>query len=622
MKAQERILMIADGLAAANSYSSLRFCLATILEDMAAKCTRCSACQKDCAFLKKYGPPGEIAASYEPTDKDCQALPFECSLCGLCAAVCPEKLNPCDMFMGMRQEKMRRDPLDYREHAGYLAYEKRGASQRYSYYALPEHCDTVFFPGCTLAGTRSDKTLKIYEHLRSTMPNLGIVLDCCMKISHDLGREDHFRLMFQEMKDFLIQQGVKNVLLACPNCYRIFRAHGEPLTISTIYEYMDSKSLPPRETVPGIVTIHDPCPLRFSPEIQASIRSLVAKMGLTIAEMPHQKETTLCCGEGGFVTCLSPELATNWGDMRKSEAAGKRTITYCAGCTNHLNGRTPTSHIVDLLWEPQATMAGNVGITKAPFTYLKRLKLKKTFKQQIIAPITRERTFTGDGGRKSSMLARILLLGVIAAMILVFRLTGAARYLDQETLRQGIEGYGALGPFVYMLIYALAPSLLLPGLPLTIAGGILFGPFWGVIYAITGATIGACIAFLVARYIARDWVERKLRSPKWRRLDEGVEKHGWKVVAFTRIIPLFPFNLLNYAFGLTRIKFLHYAVATFFCMLPACIAFIVFSSSLLDLLRGKISLTFVAGLGLIIMVSLIPLFYGRYKKKKGIHDPL
>ena len=143
-----------------------------------------------------------------------------------------------------------------------------------------------------------------------------------------------------------------------------------------------------------------------------------------------------------------------------------------------------------------------------------------------------------------------------------------------------------------------------------------------MVYTITGATIGACIAFLVARYIARDWVERKLWSPKWRRLDEGVEKHGWKVVAFTRLIPLFPFNLLNYAFGLTRIKFVHYAVATFFCMLPACIAFIVFSSSLLDLLKGRISLTFVVGLGLVILVSLLPLLYRRYKKKKGSHDPL
>ncbi|MCX5831888.1 MAG: TVP38/TMEM64 family protein [Deltaproteobacteria bacterium] len=221
---------------------------------------------------------------------------------------------------------------------------------------------------------------------------------------------------------------------------------------------------------------------------------------------------------------------------------------------------------------------------------------------------------------KTNMMNRILLLSVIAAMVLAFRLTGAARYLDHETLRQGMESVGGLAPFVYMLIYALAPSLLLPGLPITIAGGVLFGPFWGVIYTTIGSTIGACLAFLVARYVAREWVEGKLLSPRWRRLDASAEQHGWKVVAFTRLIPLFPFNLLNYAFGLTRIKFLHYAVATFLCMLPACIAFIVFSSSLLDLLRGKVSLTFVAGLGLIILVSLLPLLCGRYKKKEGIHE--
>jgi len=601
--------------------------LAAITGEVAEKCTRCAACQQDCAFLRKYGTPGELAASYDPDDSSFHSLPFECSLCQLCAAVCPVKLNPSDLFLEMRREKTRRDPLDYPEHVGLLAYEKRGTSRRFTYYAIPENCDTVFFPGCALAGTRSGTTLKIYDHLKNYIPSLGIVLDCCLKISHDLGREDYFRAMFREMKDYLVQSGVKKVIVACPNCHRIFSAYGEELAVGTMYEIMDQYPLPVKEKVPGTVTVHDPCPLRFSPAVHIVVRSLVAKQGLAIEEMPHHGESTVCCGEGGFVVGLSPDLAAQWKKIRKDEAAGRRMITYCAGCTNHLDGISPTSHIVDLLWDPNATMAGKVAITKAPFTYLNRLKLKRTLKQRITAPITRERTFTGEGtegggGKKTGMMKRILLLGAIAAMILAFRLTGAARYLDQETLRQWIEGYGGLAPFVYMLIYALAPSLLLPGLPITIAGGVLFGPFWGVVYTIIGATIGACIAFLVARYIARDWVERKLRSPRWRRLDEGVEKHGWKVVAFTRLIPLFPFNLLNYAFGLTRIKFLHYAVATFFCMLPACIAFIVFSSSLLDVLKGKISLTFVAGLGLVILVSLIPLLYGRYKKKKGIHDPL
>ncbi|MBI5593716.1 MAG: TVP38/TMEM64 family protein [Deltaproteobacteria bacterium] len=87
------------------------------------------------------------------------------------------------------------------------------------------------------------------------------------------------------------------------------------------------------------------------------------------------------------------------------------------------------------------------------------------------------------------------------------------------------------------------------------------------------------------------------------------------IVAFTRLIPIFPFNLLNYAFGLTKIKFLHYAVTTFICMLPACIAFIVFSSSLLDVIRGRFSIEFVIGLVLIVLISIVPVLVQKRRKK-------
>jgi uncharacterized membrane protein YdjX (TVP38/TMEM64 family) len=137
-----------------------------------------------------------------------------------------------------------------------------------------------------------------------------------------------------------------------------------------------------------------------------------------------------------------------------------------------------------------------------------------------------------------------------------------------------------------------------------------------VVYAICGATIGATLAFLLGRYAGRDWVKQKLSGPRWKQLDQEVEKHGWKVVAFTRLIPLFPYNLLNFAFGLTGVKLLHYIVASFIFMLPACIAYILLSSSLLDALKGRISPAFIIGLFAVILVSSIPFLYNRYKKKK------
>jgi len=152
----------------------------TIREDINAKCTRCGACRQDCAFLRKYGTPASWLHPMPPTTTESS---LECSLCQLCAAVCPEKLPPADLFLELRREKVRRDPAEYAEHAGLLAYEQRGTSRRFTYYGIPAHCDTVFFPGCTLAGTRSGATLRIYDHLQNYIPSLGIVLDCCLKIS-------------------------------------------------------------------------------------------------------------------------------------------------------------------------------------------------------------------------------------------------------------------------------------------------------------------------------------------------------------------------------------------------------------------------------------------------------
>jgi len=595
--------------------------LKTVLEKVSETCTDCGLCRKECGFLEKYGTPKEIADRYDPGTKEGQVMPFECSLCRLCDAVCPFDVTPSEMFLEMRRESVDRGAGSFPEHTVLLDYEKRGMSKRFTWYGLPEGCRTVFFPGCALPGTRPDRTKEIYELLRTKDPALGIVLDCCGKISHDLGRENFFRAMFAEMKNYLLSQGVKEVLVACPNCYDMFSRHGDGLNIRTVYEVL-SESIVVGVSKDHSVMIHDPCGVRFHKDAHAAARQLVGATGVSLKEMEHSAEQTLCCGSGGGVNVLSPEMADRWMERIGKEAAGNKIVTYCCGCSGRLNIHVPALHVLDVFAEPEAALAGKSKVSGAPFTYLNRLRLKSYFKKTVDAAASRERTYTVLEGKRKGWVGRLAILAVLVAAIIAVRITGATRYLDQENLRQLIAGYGMLAPFIYMLIYTVAPSLLLPGLPITIVGGILFGPFWGVVYTITSATMGACLAFLVSRYVARGWVEGKLRSPRWRRLDEGVEKHGWKVVAFTRLIPLFPFNLLNYAFGLTKIGFWPYAVTTFICMLPACIAFIVFSSSLLDLVRGKISATLIIGIALIVLVSLIPLFYRRYQKKKGISDPL
>jgi uncharacterized membrane protein YdjX (TVP38/TMEM64 family)/rhodanese-related sulfurtransferase len=167
-------------------------------------------------------------------------------------------------------------------------------------------------------------------------------------------------------------------------------------------------------------------------------------------------------------------------------------------------------------------------------------------------------------------LMRILLFVGLAAAI-----TLAVIYRDRfdaEALEAWIKGSGAVAPLLFMLLYAVATVLFLPGSVLTLAGGALFGPVLGTVYNLTGATLGATLAFLIARYLASDWIAAKAGG-RTRQLINGVEGEGWRFVAFVRLVPLFPFNLLNYALGLTRLRLLHYIIATYVFMLPGAIAY-------------------------------------------------
>lgn len=163
------------------------------------------------------------------------------------------------------------------------------------------------------------------------------------------------------------------------------------------------------------------------------------------------------------------------------------------------------------------------------------------------------------------------LLGIVLVAAIGTAIALRDRF-DAAALQAWVEGAGAAGPLLFMAVYALATVLFLPGSVITLAGGVLFGPVWGTLYNLTGATIGAAFAFLIARHLGADWVAKKTGG-RMKQLVDGVEQEGWRFVAFVRLVPLFPFNLLNYALGLTRIRFWHYVLASYIFMLPGAIAY-------------------------------------------------
>jgi uncharacterized membrane protein YdjX (TVP38/TMEM64 family) len=167
----------------------------------------------------------------------------------------------------------------------------------------------------------------------------------------------------------------------------------------------------------------------------------------------------------------------------------------------------------------------------------------------------------------------ILLLFLLAMVLAAFNLLHISNQLT--SLGDWIKSLGVWGPIVFTLIYVLWVVAALPVTLFAFLAGILFGTVVGVVVSNIGVTLGACLAFLIARYFARGSVNRFLwKYDKFKKLDQWTAANGIWIVILTRLFPVLPFNLLNYAFGLTRIDFWPYAFWSWLCMIPAIIVYV------------------------------------------------
>lgn len=175
-----------------------------------------------------------------------------------------------------------------------------------------------------------------------------------------------------------------------------------------------------------------------------------------------------------------------------------------------------------------------------------------------------------------------LWVGAVLAVVVV------GRYLDAPALLRAaldwIRDLGPWGPAIFVLLYVAATVLLLPGSVLTLGAGAVFGLVKGAVLVSVAATLGATAAFLVGRYLTRDWVAGKVeRYPRFAAIDRAVAREGWKIVGLTRLSPVFPFNLLNYAFGLTRVSLRDYFFASWIGMMPGTVMYVYVGSLAGDL---------------------------------------
>ena len=206
----------------------------------------------------------------------------------------------------------------------------------------------------------------------------------------------------------------------------------------------------------------------------------------------------------------------------------------------------------------------------------------------------------------------LIVIAVIGIVYGILRHYGATEYIKLDNvpkIKEKVDSFGVIAPLVYIGFYIAATVFFLPGLPVTVLSGVAFGPLWGVVYASIGSIIGVSLAFLIARYAARGMVESWVAgNEQFRKIDEGVERQGWRMLMITRLVPIFPFNLQNYAYGLTKIRFLTYFPVSWICMLPGTTAYVQIGGALISgkgNLRKTLLYLAIAGI-FIVLVSLIP----------------
>lgn len=349
--------------------------LLALAERISSECTQCRACQTRCAFLREHGTPKLMADLVLDKGKG-RALAYECSLCGLCETFCPMHLPLSDFFLSMRRAALDAGRVSLTPYRALLNYEALGASRLFRAFMLPPGGDTVFFPGCTFPGTNPATVKALFLHLQKCVPGLGLALACCFKPSHDLGRQDFFEDHFGELRSRFLARGVRTVLTACPNCFKMFSQYGDGLVVKTVYEAMAEYPLPARPQARGPAIVHTPCPFRGQTSLQEIILGCAQGSGLDVEKTRHDGSQSPCCGEGGAVGDLKPENASSWAKGTAEHAQGRIVVTTCAGCVKAFSPHARAVHLLDLLFFPAETVNNALPKPRGVATYLHRLLFK------------------------------------------------------------------------------------------------------------------------------------------------------------------------------------------------------------------------------------------------------
>ncbi len=335
----------------------------------ASRCIRCQclACVHECAYLQHYkGYPKMYArqiynnAAIVKGQHLANNLINGCSLCGQCEELCPDDFSMADLCLAARREMVERGFMPPSAHEFALEDMDTANSELCSLFladpSRKEACANLFFPGCQLAASRGEQVLRGYEHLRKGL-NGGVALGlrCCGVPARWAGREDLFEQSVQEIREQWEALGRPRVITACASCLKTLKDSQPDMTLISLWEVLEKECPEPESRLPETLSIQDPCSARHDSAWLSSVRSLLARHGVTVEEPGLSREKTACCGYGGLTWSAQPEVASAMASHRASQLPHD-AVASCIMCRDRLVAEGKKClHMFDVLFPCEDT---------------------------------------------------------------------------------------------------------------------------------------------------------------------------------------------------------------------------------------------------------------------------
>ncbi len=335
------------------------------LDYFSSECAGCELCYAECSILNGLNmSPHQLANTLlgnQELPADIVSLVQQCSLCGLCSSHCPFGLNPGDLMQSARQSLINADSIEAE------AYQPMLVDQQHHFFSLfrsswqidysdlkRDNCETLFFPGCSLSSFAPELTRKVFSWLQDQGMDPGFSDSCCGLPLANIGLSERCQTHVARLASEFAKAGVTRIISACPNCYYHLQNQFAAIEVVSLYPLLEASGI---QVPSGIkATIHDSCPDRYTGTIGESLRTIMS--ATEIVEMEHHGSKTICCGSGGIVSMVAPEVSQERAELRIAEIKASKAdicVSTCMACVKRLHVENDDSpevvHLLELIFD-------------------------------------------------------------------------------------------------------------------------------------------------------------------------------------------------------------------------------------------------------------------------------